>query len=270
MSKSFNCLFVSYAKCDKDCTSWVDLIPMSELEAAISSEDKKLTIKILSLSSCKYVKAECIVFGYQETTSDSSTYTCRLVFSATEHNIKEDIEQGTLDIVWTFADFAKSPNDIWDIKPSAVYYKEANSKDVLEPNFSFLEHAENDAYYFNFVNYKGQINRRSEIFYYEEHERAKEVFKQEVYDRLLGYVKREVDKLKEFSLATRWPDPWPSELTPIYEVLGDETKSAYFLSALIQKSVMESKYEWTVCKVRLPGRERRSLYFYRTEVLKDS
>lgn len=266
MSKNFDSLFVSYATCDKDCTSWIDLITIRDLEAAILSDSKELVVRIVNLATMKYLKGECVVS--ERTSHDLMTYTCALTFGPTDHNIKEDIEQGTLYLEWYKGAMDKGGKNFWYQSPACVYYYEKNSKTRLEPTYAYLKHMDNDSAYFNFVNYKGVINRRNEIFYYEEHERARELFQPNVYDAIYAYVKTEVEKLHEFSLATRWPNPWPEEIMPIIDTIKDEDRAAYFLSALIQKSVMESEYEWTVCKVRLPGRERRSLYFYKTGKLK--
>lgn len=265
-TNSFDCLFISYALIGEDYTSWVDLIPIRDLEEALKTKSK-LTIKVINLATMKFfLKAECDAVG----SISEDTYSCTLTFGPTEHNIKEDIEQGILTIEWEIKE-GECPDSIIYKAPSKIFYREidetCNTK--TPPTFAYLKHRDNHPKYFLFVNHKGIANTREEIFYVEEFEKNRAKFEPTVYAEIYNYVKTEVDKLTEFSIGTRWPNPWPKELHILYDVLKNEEQAAYFLSGLVQKAVMESSYEWTCCKVRLYNRERRTLYFYRTEKLKE-
>jgi len=264
MSKNYDCLFVSYAPLGNDYTSWVDLIPIRDLDEAIRTK-RLLTIKLVNLSTMKHVKAECtVVSGFDE--DNDQFFSCDLVFGPTEHNLKEDIEQGTLTIEWDVP--AEGGTAIYS-SPTRVGYRQKGKTTAVLPSFSYLQHRDNTSQYFLFVDYKGAAKPREEIFYVEEFEKNRAKFSPDDYEEVYGYVKREVEKLTEFSVGTRWPNPWPKELTTLYTTLNDEDQSAFFLSGLVQKAVMESPYEWTACKVRLYNRDRRTLYFYRTEKLKE-
>jgi hypothetical protein len=275
MKTNFDCLFISYALIGEDYTSWVDLIPIRDLEEALKTKSK-LTIKVVNLATMKFLKAECDAVG----SISEHTYFCTLTFGPTEHNIKEEIEQGILTIEWEIG--CSSPKWVDAViykAPANVYYREIDHAETIgchetcntktPPTFAYLKHRDNRSKYFLFVNHKGIANTREEIFYVEEFEKNRAKFEPTVYAEIYNYVKTEVDKLTEFSIGTRWPNPWPKELHILYDVLKNEEQAAYFLSGLVQKAVMESCYEWTCCKVRLYRRERRTLYFYRTEKLKE-
>jgi hypothetical protein len=268
MCKNFDCLFVSYATVDSSHTSWIDIIRITDLEAAIWSGEP-LVIRLVNLSSLKYSKAECTVVG-KISESNSKVYTCDLIFGQNELNEKEDMELGTLSIDWDIPAPETGIASVIYKKPRRVHYKELGSSVGILPSFSYLEHMDNESEYFFYIDNKGKKTRREEIFYSEAFENNKLKLKPEDYERVYAYVKAEVDKLVEFSVGTRWPNPWPAELDPIYEAIQDEEQSGYFLSGLAQKAILESKYEWSTCKFRLYNRKKRTLYFYRTEKLKES
>lgn len=264
MINSFHCLFISYALLGEDHTSHADLIPMSDLKTALDTSGE-MSIKLVNLSTLKFVKAECKVVD--EWTKEKDAYIVHLDFGPTDHNIKEDIEQGVLTLVW---DQVCSGIDPAIFKaPTKIMYRAKGETNSVFPEYAYLKHANNRSKYFMFINYKGASSYKEEIFYVEEFEKNKEKFAADVYAKVFEYVKEEVDKLTEFSVGTRWPNPWPKELHILYDVLQDETQAGYFLSGLVQKAVMESPYEWSACKVRLYNRERRTLYFYRTDKLKE-
>ncbi len=261
MENNFGCLLVSYATLGDDYTSWVDLIPIRDLLEAIKTSTP-LTIKCINLSTLKYIKAECTV---TETISEqASSYKVNLYFGPTENNRKEEIEEGTLIIKWKVED-----EDVrWYKEPCCVVYRTPGCGLAVRPSFAYLDHRDNDSSYFIFVNYKGSTSKKEEIFYVEEFEKNKAKFSDADYDKVYDYVKCEVDKLTEFSVGTRWPNPWPNELMVLHSVLQCVTQAAYFLSGLVQKAILESKYEWLVSKVKLNSRPFPVFYFSRTEKLK--
>lgn len=270
MSTNFDHLFVSYSSLKNNPHSWVDIIPIRELHESLLS-GANCIIKTASLASLKFVKAECEIIEKTYATVDhkEKIKEVLLVFSDFGDNKKNDIEKGTLTLTWNkVSPLDESFNYLYRLPDEAAYIVEGSSAKE-RPNVSYLEHVENKPLYFHFVNYKGISTKRHEIFYVEEFERNKLLFSEVDYNDLYEYIKKEVSLLQEFSIGTRWPNPWPSQLDKLWEVLKDETKAAYFLSALVQKAVMEDKSEWVVSKVRLPGRERRTLYFYRTDKEKE-
>ena len=85
-------------------------------------------------------------------------------------------------------------------------------------------------------------------------------------DAVMSKIATDVDNSDTFCVSTRYCNPWPAELTPLFSYFKDEELSAKFLGLLTIGAVISSSKNWLSTKSNFLERKYETMFYWESSV----